>query len=210
MFPVPADKIAGGLIAEMAPFGRDSLLEVTGVRAVHQHLLVVIRFQNNRVEICDHLPHRRGDAPRIREDPEPADDKAAGSDVMGGLHRSDVQVADPESMVEMADVDRSQPPPASRINLFADINGNVKPSGDRSDPQIMVGVGVGQDDSVDIPDVFPEAGHPSGRFAVAFSGIKQNGSAVRPDEATVAVASRSDDGQFHQYSIPARSLMPAL
>ena len=194
----------------MAPFGRDSLLEVTGVRTVHQHLFIVIRFQNNCVEVCDHLPHGGGDAPRIREDSKPADDKAAGSDVMGGLHRSDGQFPDPEAAVEMADVDRSQPPPASRINLFADINGNVKPSGDRSDPQIMVGVGVGQDDSVDVPDVFPEAGHPSGRFAVAFSGIKQNGSAVRPDEATVAVASRSDDGQFHQYSIPARSLMPAL
>src|SRR5690606_22881890 len=106
--------------------------------------------------------------------------------------------------------DRSQPPPASRINLFADIDGNVKSSGDRSDPQIMVGMGVRQDDSVYVPDVFPDAGHPSGRFAVAFPGIKQNGSAVRTDEATVAVASRSDDGQFHQYSIPARPLIPAL
>lgn len=195
--PVPADEIACIVVAQVAPFGCDSLLEMAGVGSVHQHLFIVVRFQQHGVQVGNDLLHLGGHAARVREDSEPADDESAGYDVMGGLDGGDLQILDPEAGVKVAESDGSHPLPARCINIFPDVNGDVEPAGDRSDPLVMIPVGVGEDDPVQIPDLFAQGGHSFGRFPVAFPGVEQHGGPCRLHKITVAVASRCDDGEFH-------------
>ena len=134
---------------------------------------------------------------RVCEDPEPADDEPAGRDVVGGLDGGDLQILDPEAGVKMAHLDGSQPPPARRVYLFADVDGDAEPSRDRADPLAVISVGMGQDDSVDHLHRFAQRGHPGGRFPETLAGIEQYRGPCRLHKIAVAVAPRCDDGQFH-------------
>ena len=74
---------------------------------------------------------------------------------MGRFDRRDHQILDPEFTFEIADIQRSQLPPAGRINLLPDIDGDPEAPRDRPDPLVMVPMRVGEDDAVDLPNLFP-------------------------------------------------------
>jgi hypothetical protein len=42
----------------------------------------------------------------------------------------------------------------------------------------MVPMRVGEDDAVDLPDLFPQEGHPPGRFRETLPGVEQDGGAA--------------------------------
>ena len=116
---------------------------------------------------------------------------------MGRFDRRDCQLLDPEFTFEMADIQRSQLPPAGRINLLPDIDGNRKPPRDRPDPLVMIPMRVGEDDAVDILNLFPQEGHPPGRFRETFPGVEQHRGAAGLQMIAISITPGCNDRYFH-------------
>ena len=215
----PLQAIGGGpdefgcfAIGKMSPGSADPLFQMLRIRAVLQHLFIVIAFDDHRIERLQDLPQACKRVAEIRQNPQSVlaifdhVGHPIGSIVRGGYGvNGDLFELERVSRVEVADI-RQASEFAPAMNRAKRRFGNVDREAEFAlvNPHAlgMVAVIVGNQKSLGGADVFPFFAEPIFGRTPADSGVDHKADIARLDKVAVAIAAGLKGNDFHGFALP--------
>lgn len=202
-----AEEFANGVVGEMAGAGEDALFDDPGIGADLEHVEVVIGFEDEAIGVAEMDANVIGHEAEVGADGDlvavGAESEADGVDgIVGNAEGVDVNVADGEGLatfdgfnaMEALAESFGEDAAEGAHGGFGDIERSFPEAENLREAGAVVGVLVGDEDGVEVVELFFDSGEAGEGFALAEARVNEDTGAIGFEQGEVARTAGSEDG----------------